>query len=124
MSRRDLDNLFFVDLPGGHHEGLNFSATSDEDGLIQALREPGKSFKKEIRQTAPDFRPLLAPRNLKSCIKQPERPPAPSFLKDEKEERHQTSSGDAVYIEERQERRQLHYISARSQLLKYIQEPL
>ena len=25
ISGRDIDDLFFVDLPGGHHEGLNFS---------------------------------------------------------------------------------------------------
>jgi len=26
ISGRDIDDLFFVDLPGGHHEGLYFSA--------------------------------------------------------------------------------------------------
>ncbi len=38
--------------------------TSDDDGLIQSLREPRKSFKKAIRQTAPDFRPLARPNKI------------------------------------------------------------
>ncbi len=40
--------------------------TSDDDGLIQSLREPRKSFKnlKAMRQTAPDFRPLARPKKI------------------------------------------------------------
>lgn len=79
--------------------------TPDDDGLIQALREPRKSFKKAIRQTAPDFRPLARPklkRTEKSImIKQPDITPAPVFLKNEEEDwEDQTSSGDAIYIED------------------------
>jgi hypothetical protein len=74
--------------------------TPDDDGLIQALREPRKSFKKAIRQTAPDFRPLARPKRLMS-IKQLATPPAPIFLKDEEEDwQDQTSSSDAIYIED------------------------
>lgn len=79
--------------------------TPDDDGLIQALREPRKSFKKAIRQTAPDFRPLARPRkkNLNMAVMNllPATPPAPIFLKDEEEDwQDQTSSGDAIYIED------------------------
>jgi hypothetical protein len=73
--------------------------TPDDDGLIQALREPRKSFKKAIRQTAPDFRPLARPKKLMS--KQLATPPAPIFLQDEEEDwQDQTSSSDAIYIED------------------------
>jgi hypothetical protein len=77
--------------------------TPDDDGLIQALREPRKSFKKAIRQTAPDFRPLARPsrKTEKSVNKQLAIPQAPIFLKDEEEDwENQTSSGDAIYIED------------------------
>ncbi len=77
--------------------------TPDDDGLIQALREPRKSFKKAIRQTAPDFRPLARPRKSGKSVIMIERPapPAPIFLKDEEEDwQDQTSSGDAIYIED------------------------
>jgi hypothetical protein len=71
--------------------------TPDDDGLIQALREPRKSFKKAIRQTAPDFRPLARPKRLMSK----QLAPAPIFLKDEEEDwQDQTSSSDAIYIED------------------------
>jgi hypothetical protein len=76
--------------------------TPDDDGLIQALRGPRKSFKKAIRQTAPDFRPLARPKKSKmNSLYQPEIPPAPIFLKDEEEDwQDQTSSSDAIYIED------------------------
>lgn len=83
--------------------------TPDDDGLIQALRGPRKSFKKAIRQTAPDFRPLARPKRIEKTnsllnslnLKQPEIPPAPIFLKDEEEDwQDQTSSSDAIYIED------------------------
>jgi hypothetical protein len=75
----------------------------DDDGLIQALREPRKSFKKAIRQTAPDFRPLARPRKSgKSVIVfELPAPPPPIFLNNEEEDwQDQTSSGDAIYIED------------------------
>jgi hypothetical protein len=76
--------------------------TPDDDGLIQALREPRKSFKKAIRQTAPDFRPLARPKKTeRSMLKQPTIPLAPNFLKDEEEDwQDQTSSSDVIYIED------------------------
>lgn len=82
--------------------------TPDDDGLIQALREPQKSFKKAIRQTAPDFRPLARPPTGKKVVRgfslgaeQPAIPSAPMFLKDEEEEwQDQPSSSDAIYIED------------------------
>ena len=75
--------------------------TPDDDGLIQALREPRKSFKKAIRQTAPDFRPLARPRKSGRFTTELPAPPAPIFLKDEEEDwQDQTSSGDAIYIED------------------------
>lgn len=77
--------------------------TPDDDGLMQALRGPRKNFKKAIRQTAPDFRPLARPKRIEkmNSLKQPEIPPAPSFLKDEEEDwQDQTSSSDAIYIED------------------------
>lgn len=71
--------------------------TPDDDGLIQALREPRKSFKKTIRQTAPDFRPLSRPKRTERPLKIT----APIFLKNEEEDwQDQTSSGDAIYIED------------------------
>jgi hypothetical protein len=78
--------------------------TPDDDGLIQALREPRKSFKKAIRLTAPDFRPLARPKrteNVRFVNKQPSITLAPIFLKDEEEDwQDQTSSSDAIYIED------------------------
>jgi hypothetical protein len=78
--------------------------TPDDDGLIQALREPRKGFKKAIRQTAPDFRPLARPKKTEKLMNkqpQPARPPAPIFLRNEEEDwQDQTSSGDAIYIED------------------------
>ncbi|KAI0001001.1 P-loop containing nucleoside triphosphate hydrolase protein [Russula vinacea] len=51
----------------------------DDNGLIQVLRGPREKFKKEIRQTAPDFRPLERPRDVSSAPTLPE----PSFLSNE-----------------------------------------
>jgi hypothetical protein len=39
------------------------TGSPDNNGLIQSLRGPRNEFKKEIRQTAPDFRPFEHPRN-------------------------------------------------------------
>lgn len=83
--------------------------TPDEDGLIQALREPRKSFKKAIRQTAPEFRPLARPKKAEKMNKQQLAmamarelvPPAPFFLQDEEDDwQDQTSSSGAIYIED------------------------
>ena len=51
----------------------------DEDGLVQSLRGPQTEFKKAIRKTAPDFRPLTRPTS--SDI--PTIPSPPKFLVDE-----------------------------------------
>ncbi len=77
--------------------------TPDDNGLIQSLREPRRSFKKAIRQTAPDFRPLARPKKSERSLKWPAIPeaPPPIFLKDEEEEwQDQTSSSDAIFIED------------------------
>jgi hypothetical protein len=77
--------------------------TPDDNGLIQSLREPRRSFKKAIRQTAPDFRPIARPKKSERSLKWPAIPqaPAPIFLKDEEEEwQDQTSFSDAIFIED------------------------
>jgi hypothetical protein len=67
----------------------------DEDGLIQALREPQTEFKKAIRKTAPDFRPLTS-------SEMPETPSPPRFLVDEDTEWQDQPIDDsgAIYIDE------------------------
>lgn len=54
----------------------------DDNGLIQTLRGPREQFKKEIRQTAPDFRPLERPRDVNTAPVLPE----PGFLSNEEVE--------------------------------------
>ena len=56
----------------------------DANGLMQALREPREEFKKKIRQTAPDFRPLERPNpnNTLAMSALPE----PRFLSSEEQE--------------------------------------
>jgi len=54
----------------------------DDNGLIQTLRGPRDKFKQEIRQTAPDFRPLERPRDGSSAPALPE----PRFLSNEESE--------------------------------------
>ena len=70
----------------------------DEDGLMQALRGPRIEFRKAIRHTAPDFRPLERPNKFES----PTIPPAPGFLSDEEVEwEYQPSdSSRAIYVED------------------------
>jgi hypothetical protein len=51
-------------------EGL-VGGVPDDDGLIQALREPQAEFKKAIRRTAPDFRPLERPKGVKTITALP-----------------------------------------------------
>ena len=57
----------------------------DANGLIQALREPREEFKKKIRQTAPDFRPLERPNNPNDILAMPLLP-EPRFLSSEEQE--------------------------------------
>jgi hypothetical protein len=54
----------------------------DDDGLIQALCGPQEVFKKEIRQTAPDFRPFERPDDVQAMPVLP----SPSFLSSEESE--------------------------------------
>ncbi|KAI0250034.1 P-loop containing nucleoside triphosphate hydrolase protein [Lactifluus subvellereus] len=70
----------------------------DEDGLLQALRGPRVDFRKAIRQTAPDFRPLERPSKSES----PTIPSPPSFLSDEEEdwEYRPSDSTVAIYVED------------------------
>jgi hypothetical protein len=58
------------------------AGSPDDNGLIQALRGPREQFKKEIRQTAPDFRPLERPRDVNTAPVLPE----PRFLSNEEAE--------------------------------------
>jgi hypothetical protein len=71
--------------------------TPDEDGLIQALRGTRIEFKRAIRQTAPDFRPIERPRGCES----PEIPTTqPSFLSNEEEdwESQPGDSSRAIFV--------------------------
>jgi hypothetical protein len=60
------------------------AGTPGDGGLIQALREPREEFKKKIRQTAPDFRPLECPRAHVAQVMPVL--PLPSFLSNEEPE--------------------------------------
>jgi len=68
----------------------------DDNGLMQALRGPHSEFKRAVRQTAPDFRPLPRPERLSI-------PPAPpSFLVDEETDWRDQLKGTsrAIYAED------------------------
>lgn len=72
---------------------------ADDNGLMQALRGPHSEFKKAIRQTAPDFRPLPRPFNNERLTI----PPAPpSFLVDEETDWRDQLKGTsrAIYVED------------------------
>jgi len=73
----------------------------DENGLIQALREPREEFKKKIRQTAPDFRPLERPNNPGYILAMPPLP-EPRFLSSEEQEseRGPVDSNRAIFVED------------------------
>jgi hypothetical protein len=58
------------------------AGSPDDNGLIQTLRGPREQFKKEIRQTAPDFRPLERPRDINTALALPD----PRFLSNEEAE--------------------------------------
>ncbi|KAI0245062.1 P-loop containing nucleoside triphosphate hydrolase protein [Lactifluus subvellereus] len=69
----------------------------DENGLIQALREPRVHFKKAVRQTAPDFRPLERPNDVRAM---PDLPPL-TFLFNEEEEGYEPSDpSKAIFVED------------------------
>jgi hypothetical protein len=69
----------------------------DENGLIQSIRESGAQFKKAIRQTAPDFRPLERPLDPMST---PILPPM-TFLSNEEEEGDSFSEpSQALFVED------------------------
>jgi len=74
------------------------TGSPDENGLIQALREPQEEFKKEIRQTAPDFRPLERPNNILAMPPLPE----PRFLSSEEQESEwgPVDSNRAIFVED------------------------
>jgi hypothetical protein len=78
-------------------EGL-IDGVPDENGLIQALRGPHTEFKKAIRTTAPDFRPLSPP----TSAEIPTIPSPPKFLVDEDKDwvDQPNDNSRAIYIDE------------------------
>jgi len=70
--------------------------TPDDDGLIQALREPQMVFKKAIRHTAPDFRPHTRP----TLFGKPTVLPKLDFLPDEEIEGRPSDPSRIIYIED------------------------
>ena len=68
----------------------------DENGLIQTLREPRVHFRKAIRQTAPDFRPLERPNDVRAT---PDLPP-PTFLSSEEaeEDNEPSDPSKAIFV--------------------------
>jgi hypothetical protein len=72
------------------------AGTPDGDGLIQALRRPREQFKREIRQTAPDFRPLEKGFNPAPVL------PEPRFLSSEEDESEwqPTDANRAIFVDE------------------------
>ena len=70
----------------------------DENGLIQALREPRDQFKRAIRQTVPDFRPLERPKDVTDV----KAPPPIEFLANEESEWDHEHSGfkQAIFAED------------------------
>jgi hypothetical protein len=69
------------------------SGTPGENGLMQTLRGPQNEFKRAIRQTAPDFRPLERPE-----VVDPQPVPSPSFLSSEETEWEQQPSNTSPPI--------------------------
>jgi hypothetical protein len=74
----------------------------DDNGLIQTLRGPREEFKKKIRQTAPDFRPLERPDNVHDTLVLAD----PSFLSTEEPESdwQVADASRAIFVEEVMER--------------------
>jgi hypothetical protein len=74
------------------------AGTPDDNGLIQALRGPREEFKRKIRQTAPDFRPLECPNNVHDTPVLPE----PRFLSAEEQESEwqPVDASGAIFVED------------------------
>jgi hypothetical protein len=76
------------------------TGSSDDNGLIQTLRGPREQFKREIRQTAPNFRPLEQPtgRGANTVPVLPE----PLFLSNEEtqSEWQPVDGSQAIFVEE------------------------
>ena len=70
----------------------------DENGLIQALQSPRERFKREIRQTAPDFLPLERPRDGNAALVLPQ----PDFLSNEEAESEwrPNEAGRIIFVDE------------------------
>ena len=79
---------------------LIVTGSPDENGLIQALRGPREQFKKDIRQTAPDFRPLEQPPG-KAVNTVPDLP-EPTFLSNEEAESEwqPVDASRAIFVED------------------------
>ena len=69
----------------------------DEDGLIQALHGPREKFKREIRQTAPNFSPLEQPSNVNAA---PDLPQPPFLSNEEAEPERQPDAGRIIFVDE------------------------
>ena len=74
------------------------AGSSDENGLMQALLKPQERFKREIRQTAPDFRPLERPRDVNAAPVLPQ----PRFLLNEEKESEWQSidTGRIIFVDD------------------------
>ena len=70
----------------------------NDNGLIQALRGPREQFKKDIRRTAPDFRPLERPKGADTAPVLPE----PPFLSNEEaeSERQPIDANQAIFVDD------------------------
>jgi hypothetical protein len=80
----------------------------DENGLIQALRQPREQFKGEIRRTAPDFYPLERSERSRDVNFVPVLP-QPQFLSNEEAESEwQLSDANrAIFVDDVMERANL-----------------
>jgi hypothetical protein len=70
----------------------------DDNGLMQAFRDPREKFKRNIRQTAPDFRPLERPKDIRDTPVLPE----PRFLSTEEQESEwqPDDASQALFVED------------------------
>jgi hypothetical protein len=75
---------------------LIVAGAPDGDGLIQALLQPREEFKREIRQTAPNFRPLEQPRDVGAVpvLLQP-----PFLFNEEAESEWQPDVGQIIFVD-------------------------
>lgn len=72
--------------------------TADPDGLIQRINKENAKFRKEVRGTAPDFRPY------KKGAENPPELPTPDFLESEEPGTFEHSDKTAIFINEVRER--------------------